>query len=46
MVQGDDGRFISIGIVSHGYLCAAGAPGVYARTSRFVDWVQDIIDNN
>lgn len=43
--QGDSGGplvidFVLHGIVSWGYGCALpGAPGVYARTSHFIDWI-------
>jgi secreted trypsin-like serine protease len=46
VVQGADGLFSVVGIVSWGIGCASGYPGVYARVGYFVDWVIDIINNN
>lgn len=34
------------GIVSWGRPCAAGYPDVFTRVSSFVDWIQDVIENN
>lgn len=45
--QGDSGGPLVVnnqlhGIVSWGYGCALpGLPGVYARTSHFIDWIED-----
>jgi secreted trypsin-like serine protease len=43
-VQGSDGSFTIIGIVSWGIGCASGYPGVYARVSYFHDWVLMVIN--
>jgi secreted trypsin-like serine protease len=44
VVQGSDGRFSVVGIVSWGIGCASGYPGVYARVGYFVDWINGNIN--
>ncbi|CAG0916119.1 unnamed protein product [Notodromas monacha] len=42
----DAGKFTEIGIVSEGFLCAIPLnPGVYTRVSKFVDWIQQTVNN-
>jgi secreted trypsin-like serine protease len=50
--QGDSGgplvvrngeRFEIVGLVSWGYGCASGYPGVYARVSYYADWIESNI---
>ncbi|GBL87547.1 Proclotting enzyme [Araneus ventricosus] len=46
MLAHTDGRFYLIGIVSFGKKCAEpGVPGVYARTSHFLDWIEQQVEN-
>ena len=45
MVQGNDGRFILVGITSWGYGCGnKESPGIYTRVSEFRDWINSFID--
>lgn len=44
MLPHTDGRFYMVGIVSFGKKCAEpGIPGVYTRTTAFLDWIADNI---
>ncbi|VDL92771.1 unnamed protein product [Schistocephalus solidus] len=38
--SGIDGQYIIVGIISFGFKCASGYPGIYARVSAFLDWIQ------
>ncbi|XP_071498050.1 uncharacterized protein [Diadema antillarum] len=45
--EGGDGRWHLVGVTSRGIGCAfAGFPGIYARTSLFVDWIQQTMNDN
>ena len=35
----EDGVFKVVGLVSYGYRCAGGYPGVFNRVGNYVDWV-------
>ena len=44
--EGSDGRWHLVGATSWGIGCAeAENPGVYARISQYVDWIQDTMGN-
>lgn len=41
MTEGPNERMMVIGVVSHGIGCGApGYPGVYTRTSTYLDWIE------
>ena len=41
MMEGEDGRWTVVGIVSFGLACARpNSPGVYTRVPLYVDWVK------
>lgn len=43
----DDRRAIHTGIVSFSLPCRMfGAPDVYTRTSSYIDWINNVINNN
>ena len=45
--KGPDGRYIVHGVTSWGYGCARpGRPGVYARVSFLIKWIEDKMKNN
>ena len=46
VVQDGQGRYRLVGVVSHGYECAAGAPGIYVRVTSYLNWIDNIINNN
>merc|ERR1711894_626198 len=43
VVQGNDGSWAVVGLVSWGFGCASGTPGVYARVSYYNDWIDSVI---
>ena len=39
-------KTVAIGIVSYGIGCATeGTPGLYTKTSAYIDWIKDITKN-
>lgn len=37
----DKSRWYSIGVISVGFRCAEpGFPGIYSKTSEFLDWIK------
>ena len=41
-IQKQSGKWFLIGIVSFGYKCAQpGFPGVYTRTTEFLEWINN-----
>jgi len=46
IVQGADGAFTVVGIVSWGIGCASGYPGVYARVAYQNNWILDKLATN
>lgn len=41
MIEGPNERMMIVGIVSHGIGCGSpGYPGVYTRTTTFLDWIE------
>jgi len=43
VVRNSEERFEVVGIVSWGLGCANGTPGVYARVSQYMDWIESKI---
>lgn len=42
LVHNNQGKLVVAGITSFGTSeCASGVPGVYTRTSKFLDWIED-----
>ncbi|VDD74956.1 unnamed protein product [Mesocestoides corti] len=41
-----DDQYIVVGIISFGFKCASGYPGIYTRVTSFLDWIHDITANH
>ncbi len=39
--SGNEGHMVQVGIVSFGYSCASGFPGLYSRVSNQFDWIRN-----
>lgn len=40
-------QYYLVGIVSYGFRCAEkGYPGVYTRTTTFIDWIVQNVNNS
>ena len=47
MVKHSTGRYVLTGIVSWGIGCAKpNLPGIYTRTSNYIDWITSTMDSN
>jgi len=44
VVKNDNNRFEVVGLVSWGRGCASGTPGVYARVSTYLDWIENKVN--
>lgn len=42
LMQFAQGKAVIIGIVSYGIGCAEGTPGLYTRTSAYLNWIKEI----
>lgn len=41
-----DDQYIVVGVISYGFKCASGYPGIYTRVNHFLDWIHDSTLNN
>ena len=43
MVKLSDGKYVQVGIISHGFGCGTkDAPGIHTRVSQYVGWIGSI----